>query len=73
MREENAESNIFRCTSSRSGSGVEFVAPKSKAFHVILAALPVVKTRAECGWRRKECSDMTGLEFEALQIIFIVK
>ena len=73
MREENAEMMICRCASSRSGSGVEAIAPKSKVFRAILAASPVVDTSAEWIWRREECGVMTGLEFEALQLKVGVK
>ena len=45
LREENEERRICRCASSRSGSGVKSVAPKSKAFLAILAAPPLVKLR----------------------------
>ena len=48
LMEENVRRRIFRYVLSRSGSGVESVAPKSKAFCVILATLPAVKTREEC-------------------------
>ena len=57
----------------RSRSGVESVNKKSKESHAIFAASPVFETRVGCRWRREECGGMTGLEFEALQIIFIVK
>ena len=35
LRDENVERSICRCASSRSGSGVESVAPKSEEFHTI--------------------------------------
>ena len=73
LREDNVERSIFRCSALRSRMGVESVTHKSEEFHTILVAMPVVETRAECRWRREECGGMTGLEFEALQIIFIVK
>ena len=73
FREENAEMRIFCCNSSRSGAGVESVAPKSEAFRAILAALSVVDTSAECRWRREECGGMMRLEFEALQLKIAIK
>ena len=73
LREENAERKIFYCASLRSGLGVEYVSPKSEAFRAILAALPVVKTRAECIWRGEECGGMTGLKVDSLQLKIIVK
>ena len=73
FREENAERSVCRCASSRSGSGVEDVPPKSKAFRASVAASPVVDTSAECIWMREDCGDMTGLKLEALQLKIAVK
>ena len=73
FKEENTKKRIFCCASSRSESGVEVVAPKSKVFCVSLAALPIVDTIAECRWRREECGGMTGLGFEALRLKTKVK
>ena len=44
-REENAERRIFCCAASRSGPGVDSIAPKNKAFHAIFVALPLIETR----------------------------
>ena len=57
----------------RSGSEVEVVAPKSEAFHAILAESPVVDTSAECICRREEFGGMTGMEFGALLLKIAVK
>ena len=73
FREENEEKRICRCASSRSGSGVEVIAPKSEAFRTSLAELPAVDASADCRWRREERGVMTGLEFEALQLKITVK
>ena len=73
LREDNEERRICLCASSRSGSGVEVVTPKSEALCASLAASPVVDASAECIWRREECDGMTGLEFEALQLKIRVK
>ena len=67
------ERRICRCASSRSGSGVEAIAPKSEAFRASLAALPLFGTSVKCIWRREECGDITGLVFEALQLKIAVK
>ena len=61
LREDNAESIVCRCASSRSGLGVEVVAPKSKAFCASLSALTVVDYSAEFRWRREECGEIAGL------------
>ena len=53
LREDNVVRRIYCCASSRSRSGVEYVAPKNKAFRTILAASPVVETSTECRWRRE--------------------
>ena len=52
LREENTERRIYFCASSRSGSGVEVVAPKSETFRASLAASPVVDASEDCIWRR---------------------
>ena len=59
FREENEEIRICRCASSRYGSGVEVIAPKSEAFRASLAALPVVDVSVECIWSREECGGIT--------------
>ena len=49
---------ICRFASSRYGSRVEVVSPKSETFRVSLAASTVFYTSAGCGWRRGECGGM---------------
>ena len=73
MMEDNVDRSIFRCASLRFRMGVDSITHKSEEFHAILETTPVVETRVEYRWRREECGGITGLEFEALQIIFIVK
>ena len=46
LRKDNVDRKIFFCAALRYGSGVESIAPKSKAFRAILAASPVVENRA---------------------------
>ena len=49
------------------------VAPKREAFVVILAAPPIIETRAKYRWRREDFGGMAGLEFEALRLKIVVK
>ena len=67
LREENAEKRICRCAYSRSGLGVEYIAPKREASHGSLVASPVVDIVAECIWRRGECGGITGTGFEGVK------
>ena len=38
-----------------------------------MAAPPLVKTKAECGWIMGECGVMTELELESLRLEIVVK
>ena len=73
LNDENAERSIFRCASSRYGSGEAAVTPKSEVFRASLATLPVVDTSAEFRRRKEDCGGMEGLEFEALQFKITLK